>query len=148
MINSFRLNGLLGFVGCLAFLGCASSTTAATGDAGPTASNPNTLSCLVEINGASPSCSYYEATGPDAASAIASIRTQGCVSAAGEKDTVIAACATADNLGGCKTPVSVIGGNAQVTVTRFQYKSATGFQTSEAVQKNCTAPNASYVPSP
>ena len=129
--------------------GCSSSTnTSTSGGSGGTAT-ANTLSCLVEDEGASPTCEYYEASGPDAASAIDAVRSQICVSASGEKVTVIAACPTADNLGGCKTPVTVEGGaNAQVTVTRYAYKSSTGDQTSADVQAHCTAPNASFVPAP
>jgi hypothetical protein len=141
-----RLGWLSPMVACgCALAGCSSGTSSS----GSSGSGQTTLSCLVEIEGASTSCELYEAAGPDAAEAIAAVRTQRCVSAPGEKDTVLASCPTADNLGGCKTPVNVVGGaNAQVTVTRFGYKSATGFQTAQDVQKNCTAPNATYVPAP
>lgn len=135
---------------------CGSSSTGTGGDGGAGTLPPgeNTLSCMIQLSGFEPQCQFYEATGSDAAQAIAQLRA-GCVDQGGSMAKAIDACPTADGLGGCKTAVPVKGStNVQIFVTNFEYKPTTDASTlgthttPEQVKSFCTSQGggATYVP--
>src|SRR5437868_1559399 len=76
--------------------------------------------CLTQLGQRSPPmCQFYEATGPDAARLIDSLRA-GCVDQGSFHAKVVDECPKDGNVGGCKTPVTVEGGaNVQLYLTNF-----------------------------
>ena len=110
------------------------------------------MSCVVQIT--SPTCQYYEATGPDAARTISSLQA-GCVNQGTVTAKVVDSCPTEGNLGGCKSPVTVKGGaNVHLDVTNFFYKAASDASafgspaTPAAVQQQCGSDRSVYVAAP
>jgi hypothetical protein len=102
----------------------------------------------------SPMCQFYEATGPDAAPMINSLRA-GCVNRGAIGAKVVDSCPTDGNLGGCKTPVKVTGGaNVQLDTTNFYYATAADASafpspaTPAAVQQRCKSEMGAFVPAP
>ena len=115
---------------------------------------------MMQLTGLGPQCQVYDATGPDAASTIDTLRKQ-CVDQPTGTAKIVATCPTEDNLGGCKTPVKVrkapsndVDPNVSLTVTVFSYKptgNATGLapSTPDAAKQECLDQgDATYVPVP
>jgi hypothetical protein len=130
MHSHFACVPLLAIAGL--FLACSSGSPAAsTGSA-------TSFSCASTLAGVS-TCILYEATGTDAALVIEQVRA-GCVSQGGATLEVVASCPSAGNLGGCRTPVTVTGGSAELTATSYSYTcSSILCPTSEAeVQSQCS----------
>jgi hypothetical protein len=91
-----------------------------------------------------PMCQFYEASGPDAARMIDSLRA-GCVDRGSFHAKIVDECPKEGNVGGCKTPVTVEGGaNVQLYLTNFYYAptgDASAFgppSTPEAVKRQCS----------
>jgi hypothetical protein len=125
--------------------GCGSSSS----------SSETSLSCVVQLDKvAAPMCQHYEASGPDAARTIRSLRS-GCVNQSGFHARIVDSCPPEGNLGGCRRPVTVTGGaDVQLDVTDFFYEAAADASalgspaTPAAVQRLCDSDRSVFVPAP
>ena len=144
---------LLGVSLGLATSGCGSSSSSTGGSGGSSTSNANTLSCVVTLAGMTPTCQYYEASGKDAATVIAQAKA-GCVDQGGNKLQVVSSCPKGNNLGGCKSPVTVKNAQATLTITTFRYAPTSDAgnpldpTSAQQVQSDCQTQGDTYVPAP